>query len=50
MGFRGLKANSMSKMANFKGIIVKIGYLIHILASRAHLLLNFMDFTMGNVP
>ena len=50
LDFRGLIGQFDVKMANFRGLIAKIGHLRPILASRNHLWLIFMDYAIGIVP
>ena len=48
--FRGLIGQFDAKMANFRGLIAKIGHLRPILTSRTHQWPIFMDYAMGIVP
>ena len=49
LDFRGLKGQFDVKMANFRGLIAKIGYYRPILASRTNLWTIFMEYAMGIV-
>ena len=49
LDFRGLIGQFDVKMANFRGLIAKIGHLRPILTSRTHQLPIFMDYAMGIV-
>ena len=48
--FRGLIGQFDVKMANFRGLIAKIGHLRPILISRTHQRPIFMDYDIGIVP
>ena len=50
LDFRGLIGQFDVKMANFRGLIAKIGCLRPILTSRPHQRPIFMDYGMGIVP
>ena len=46
LDFRGLKGQFDVKMANFRGLIAKIGHYWAILASRNHLWPIFMEYAI----
>ena len=50
LGFRGLIGQLDVKMANFRGLIAKIGHLRPILTSRPLQRPIFMDYGIGIVP
>ena len=50
LDFRGLIRQFNVKMANFRGLIGKIGHLKPILASITHQFPIFMNYVMENVP
>ena len=50
LDFRGIKGQFNVKMANFRGLIAKIGRVRPILTSRPHQRPIFMDYGMGIVP